>query len=89
MLSNVRVMFCVILRIQLPSRRGMHASRKSRRHTTIYKKKKRANGCMGLDNSLLVHPLTYFICATSLTGSSGDLREIEGDDEAVVGIRRK
>lgn len=42
---------------------------------------------MVLDDSLPVHPLTYLIRATSLTGSSGDLREIEGDDEAAVGIR--
>lgn len=51
--------------------------------------KKRANGCRGLDDSLPVHPLTYLICATSFTGSSGDLREIEGDAEAAVGMRRK
>ena len=51
--------------------------------------KKRANGCRGLDDSLPVCSLTYLICATPFTGSSGDLREIEGDDEAAVDIRRK
>lgn len=35
----------VILRIELPGRRGKHANRKSRRHTTIYEKKsKRVQG---------------------------------------------
>lgn len=50
--------------------------------------KKRANGCRGLDDDLPVHRLTYLICATSFTGSSGDLIDIEGDDEAAVGMRK-